>query len=136
MRVLASTLAVVLLIGVVKSQTGMSAFTAVLPPHLQPIPKGLTFQATVWPSYESHWAGRFSCNNCNPFEGDVPCSKALPILCLNSGKNLLRPLYQIQSMYTPFAVLDGGYYDGWTGGVLTVTRPVRGSDISSYQKGD
>lgn len=34
---------------------------------LKPIKKGLTFQATVWPSYHSNWAGRFSCNNCNPF---------------------------------------------------------------------
>ena len=37
------------------------------PVYQQPLNKGLTFQATVFPSYENNWAGRFSCNNCNPF---------------------------------------------------------------------
>ena len=46
---------------------------AVNPTVLPPLNRGLTFQATVFPSYENNWAGRFSCNNCNPFEGDQPC---------------------------------------------------------------
>jgi hypothetical protein len=103
---------------------------------LKPIKKGLTFQATVFPNTENNWAGRFSCNNCNPFEGDQLCNKTLPILCLTFAKSLQRPLYQIAVEYTPFAVVDGGYYDGWTGGVLQVTVPVRGYDISSYKIGD
>ena len=61
----------------------------------QPLNKGLTFQATVFPSYENNWAGRFSCNNCNPFEGDQPCTKALPILCISNAKTLSRPYYRI-----------------------------------------
>lgn len=60
-----------------------------------PLNKGLTFQATVFPSYENNWAGRFSCNNCNPFEGDQPCTKALPILCISNAKTLSRPYYRI-----------------------------------------
>jgi hypothetical protein len=103
---------------------------------LKPIKKGLTFQATVFPNTENNWAGRFSCNNCNPFEGDQLCNKTLPILCLTFAKTLQRPLYKIAVEYTPFAVVDGGYYDGWTGGVLQVTVPVRGYDISSYKIGD
>jgi len=63
----------------------------------QPLNKGLTFQATVFPAYENNWAGRFSCNNCNPFEGDQPCTKALPILCISSAKALSRPYYTIQT---------------------------------------
>jgi len=103
---------------------------------LKPIKKGLTYQATVWPTTENNWVGRFSCNNCNPFEGDQLCNKSLPILCLTSAQKLQRPLYQIAVEYTPFAVTDGGYYDGWTGGILQVTVPVRGYDISSYKVGD
>jgi len=115
---------------------GQSALVSSIPSSLQPLNKGMTYQATVWPSYESNWVGRFSCNNCNPFEGDQPCNKSLPILCISSQKTITRPFYNIQAQYTPFAVLDGGYYDGWTGGVLTVTLPVRGSDITSYSVGD
>lgn len=103
---------------------------------LRPIQRGLTFQATVWPDYRNNWAGRFSCNNCNPFEGDQPCDRKLPILCINQHKKLDRPYHQIAIEYTPFRMTDGGYYDGWTGGVFEVTSPVRGSDISNYQIGD
>lgn len=85
---------------------------------VQPVGKGLTFQATLFPSYENSWTGRFSCNNCNPFEGDQPCSKELPLLCLRSAKTITRPHYTIATPYTPFAVVDGGYYDSWTGGIL------------------
>lgn len=62
---------------------------------LKPIKKGLTFQATIWPSYNSNWAGRFSCNNCNPFEGDQTCDLQLPLVCITSAKSLQRPLYNI-----------------------------------------
>lgn len=103
---------------------------------LKPIKKGLTFQATTWPSYNSNWAGRFSCNNCNPFEGDQTCDKVLPLVCITSAKTLQRPYYRIAVEYTPFAVVDGGYYDGWTGGVIQVTVPVRGYDLFSYDTGN
>ena len=120
-----------LLSGIVHSQ-----ITSAIPTAVQPNNKGMTFQATVWPSYETSWAGRFSCNNCNPFEGDQPCTKSLPILCISSPKSISRPFYPIQIQYTPFSITDGGYYDGWTGGVVTSTLPVRGSDITSYSVGD
>ena len=132
-------LAVLVLACLSYSQTTTSAskpLTSGIPLPVQPLNKGMTFQATRFPSYENNWAGRFSCNGCNPFEGDQPCTKSLPILCISNAKSAIRPHYTIQTQYTPFAVLDGGYYDGWTGGVLTVTLPVRGSDITSYKVGD
>lgn len=103
---------------------------------LKPIKKGLTYQATLWPSYKSNWAGRFSCNNCNPFEGDQTCDKNLPLVCITSHKSLQRPLYPIAVEYTPFAVIDGGFYEGWTGGVIQVTVPVRGYDLIDYATGN
>jgi hypothetical protein len=126
------------LLGAIALVTGQTAQPLVSTPGstTQPLNLGLTFQATVFPSYDNNWAGRFSCNNCNPFVGDQPCTKSLPILCISNYKASVRPLTTIAIEYTPFAVLDGGYYDGWTGGVFTVTLPVRGSDISSYKVGD
>lgn len=126
-------LAVVLLVAVVAAQPTLTV-TSVF--NLQPVKKGLTMQATVWPSYESNWAGRFSCNNCNPFEGDTPCNRSLPLVCITSHKTVTRPYYNIANQFTPYSVLDGGYYDGWTGGFLQVTLPVQGSSISSYKVGD
>jgi hypothetical protein len=83
-----------------------------------PMKKGLTFQATVLPSYKNNWAGRFSCNNCNPFEGDTNCNRSLPLLCLTNAKAVIRPYYNIVIQFTLFSVADGGYYDGWTGGLF------------------
>lgn len=62
---------------------------------LKPIKKGLTYQATIWPNYKNNWAGRFSCNNCNPFEGDQTCDKQLPLVCITSAKSLQRPFYKV-----------------------------------------
>ena len=104
--------------------------------NVAPVRRGTTFQATVWPDYANNYAGRFSCRNCNPFEGDQPCTRKLPILCINHHKKIMRPFYKIAIEYTPFQVTDGGYYDGWTGGVFEVTSAIRGSDISSYAAGD
>ena len=128
-------LAVVLLVQALGQNTAAAVGTN-LPVAVQPLNKGLTFQATVFPTYENNWAGRFSCNNCNPFEGDQPCTKALPILCISHHKVAQRPHHTIAVEYTPFAITDGGHYDSWTGGVFTVTLPVRGSDITSYKVGD
>jgi hypothetical protein len=104
--------------------------------YTTPLKKGLTLQATVFPSAKTNWAGRFSCNNCNPFEGDTSCNRSLPLLCLANAKSIIRPYYNIAIQYTPFSVTDGGYYDGWTGGMFQVTLPVQGSTLSSFQVGD
>jgi hypothetical protein len=80
---------------------------------------GLTFQATIQPSSSNNWAGRYSCNNCNPTSGDTPCNTSLPLLCIHQAKTLTRPYYAIQNTYVSgVSNSDGGYYDGWTGGLL------------------
>lgn len=63
---------------------------------LKPVKRGFTMQATRWPSYENSWAGRFSCNNCNPFEGDQLCNRSLPLVCISHAKTIYRPFYGIQ----------------------------------------
>lgn len=131
-----SKLALLVVLLAVGVTTQNSVVTTAPPVRVQPSNRGMTLQATVFPTYENNWAGRFSCNNCNPFEGDQPCSKSLPILCISNVKVAQRPHYTVAVEYTPFAITDGGYYDGWTGGVFTVTLPVRGSHITSYAVGD
>ena len=60
----------------------------------------------------------------------------MPLVCISSSKSVIRPYYNIATQFTPFSVLDGGYYDGWTGGFIQTTLPVQGSAITSYKVGD
>ena len=133
MNTMFATLSTLLLLANVYAQTNLNVTNVA---NTLPIKKGLTMQATVWPSYQNNWAGRFSCNNCNPFEGDTNCNHSLPLVCISNPKSVIRPYYNIATQFTPFTVLDGGYYDGWTGGVIQVTLPVQGSAITSYKVGD
>jgi len=94
MNAIQLALAVLLMTGMVNA-VAYGGISNVDQYSLKPIKKGLTYQATVWPTVENNWAGRFSCNNCNPFEGDQLCNKSLPILCLTYAQKLQRPLYQV-----------------------------------------
>ncbi len=142
MKSLKSALCLLSIVVAVVSQSGLTtasgtvANPALTQLGLQSVKKGLTMQATVFPNYNNNWAGRFSCNNCDPFQGDQPCNISIPILCLTNAKAVVRPKYNIAVQYTPFSVLDGGYYDGWTGGLFQVTLPVQGSSIRSKAVGD
>lgn len=131
MRTVLIALTVLLMTTIVFTQTPNTNLFS-----LKPVKRGFTMQATKWPCYENSWAGRFSCNNCNPFEGDQLCNKSLPLVCITHAKKLHRPFYEVAVEYTPFAITDGGYYDGWTGGVLQVSVPVRGYDLVDYNTGD
>ena len=82
-------IAFVLLIGLTYSQQQTNTF------NLKPVKRGFTLQATKFPTYETGWAGRFSCNNCNPFEGDQLCNKSLPLVCITHAKSIYRPLYPV-----------------------------------------
>ncbi len=77
-----------------------------------------------------------SCNGCNPQSGDTPCTQILPILCIINPKVLPRPYYKFYADYTAYANPDQSFYEGWTGGIMSVTDPVRGLDIDSYVTGD
>lgn len=87
MKSLKLALSLLVLLGWTAAQN-TAASTAAIPTNVQPVNKGLTFQATVFPTYENSWTGRFSCNNCNPFEGDQPCTKALPLLCITNAQSI------------------------------------------------
>lgn len=77
-----------------------------------------------------------SCNGCNPQNGDTLCTQKLPILCIVHARTLPRPYYKYYSDFTPYSNPDQSFYEGWTGGVISTTDPVRGLDIDSYKTGD
>jgi hypothetical protein len=98
--------------------------------------KGLTFKATVWPEEKNSFVGRMSCSGCNPQQGDTSCSVLLPILCIIHARTLDRPYYSFYPDFTPYDNPDQSFYEGWTGGILAVTDPIRGLEIDSYKSGD
>jgi hypothetical protein len=49
---------------------------------------------------------------------------------------LSRPFYNYYTDFTPYANPDNAFYEGWSGGIIVVTDPVRGLEITSYSVGD
>jgi hypothetical protein len=88
--------------------------------------KGLTFEATIWPQESNNYAGRMSCNGCNPQQGDTACTIKLPITCIIHAKKLARPFYDYQTDFTSYDNPDRGFYEGWTGGIIALTDPIMG----------
>ena len=97
--------------------------------------KGLTFQATIWPEERNSWVGRMSCNGCNAQEGDTSCTEILPITCIIHHRKLDRPYYKFYRTYTSLNNPDASYYEGWTGGIIALTDPIRGLEVDSYLTG-
>lgn len=97
--------------------------------------KGLTFQATIWPEEQNSYVGRMSCNGCNPQEGDTSCTEILPITCIIHHKKLDRPYYKFYPTFTSHVNPDNSFYNGWTGGIIALTDPIRGLEIDSYITG-
>ena len=98
--------------------------------------KGLTFTTTVWPEEANSYVGRMSCNDCDPQEGDTPCTEKLPVLCIIHHKVLNRPYYNFYPDFSSYDNADQGYYEGWTGGIFALTDPVRGLEVDSFVTGD
>ena len=65
---------------------------------------------------------KVGCANCDAYNGDTPCTKALPILCVSTC-NFNRPPYD--------SVSPGPFYDGWSGGIFKLTEPVLGTKLMS-----
>lgn|GEM_PF-4788975 len=56
------------------------------------------------------------CSGCNAYQGDTPCTTALPILCIKkSGPGFPLPL--------PASVSNANIYFMWSGGVVGTTYP-------------
>lgn len=58
------------------------------------------------------------CDNCDPYQGDTPCTKALPLLCIKktgAGFPLPNP--------ATVASANPDRYYRWSGGVIATTKP-------------
>ena len=72
--------------------------------------KGLSYQATNWPSEGNSWAGRFACNGCNNAVGDSSCTVQIPILCILHAKTIDRPYYEFYPDFTTYSNPDAAHY--------------------------
>lgn len=77
-----------------------------------------------------------SCNGCDPQLGDTSCTVRLPVTCIIHPRVLARPFYNYYPDFTPYNNPDQSFYEGWTGGIIALTDPVRGLEITSYATGD
>lgn len=66
---------------------------------------------------------------CNPYAGDTSCALSLPILCLRP-EQIPRPNYAVAESSGQF---PDPFYDGWAGGLLRLSDPVLGLDLSDLE---
>ncbi|QSQ14115.1 flagellar hook-length control protein [Myxococcus landrumensis] len=59
------------------------------------------------------------CVDCNPYTGDMPCSTALPILCIRQDGSAVPP------------GVSPDFYNGWAEGNVATTLPVLGGTLTS-----
>lgn len=72
--------------------------------------------------------GKMGCVSCDPYDGDTICWEERSILCINPSK-LPRPPYPQEENYNTHS-------DGWSGGYIAITPPVRGCYITSEWHAD
>lgn len=61
-------------------------------------------------------------NATNAYQGDTPVDEALPVLCIRRA-----------NLAVPEGVDANNFYGGWSGGTIRLTRPVKGSSLTSLQ---
>ena len=97
--------------------------------------KCFTKKGLTWKFYShscENGLDNVGCGGCDPYSGDTPCDKYLPILCIYKAK-MPRPSYKITCSA---AAMPAEFYCGWTGGFINVTKPYRGCEIESKEHAD
>lgn len=64
-------------------------------------------------------------NQCNPYQGDMPCKAKLPVLC-----------YYPAGLVQPVHVNSPSQYYTWSGGIVGTTPPVQGKNFTSIDQVD
>lgn len=59
---------------------------------------------------------KFNCAGCDPYVGDTLCDQARPVLCIRADGS-------------PNPGLPVNFYDGWIGGTVALSTPVRGDQL-------
>lgn len=92
-----------------------------------------TGKAMTWQGYSGLPTGagvRVGCyNNCDAYNGDTPLEKKLPILCFIPGKSAVPVAYEAYAKAQ--RPNNWSFYMGWSGGQVGLTKPVKGTDLTS-----
>ena len=121
-------------------------FTMAAPPNLgqstsdastaSTVKKGTTWQVTEWPIETNSWTAKAGCSSIDNKNGDTLCTEKLPVLCLIDYKTIPRPKYSFVRDTTGKSVVDGGFYNGWTGGYFAATDSVLETDLTNRNVAD
>ena len=89
--------------------------------------KGMTWRRRKYFCH-SHGTGMVGCAGCDAYRGDTICWNKRPILCIND-QNMQRPDYVAGTG-------TFGFYYGWSGAHIDITKPIRGCWIQSRYHAD
>lgn len=96
-----------------------------------PVKKGVTWQKTS-PHDSINGIERVGCYNCDAYVGDTDCTTELPVLCVKQDGSP-RPNYA--NIGTAHA-MPVEFYNGWVGGHIATTLPVKGTSLTSSTVAD
>ena len=89
--------------------------------------------ATDSPSVELLGIDYVGCNGCDPDNGDMSCEEKLPILCLKQDGT---PNPGVPIIHYDDVAMPDEYYNGWARGHISLTLPVRGSELQGVADGN
>lgn len=87
---------------------------------------GAARRGLTWTKVSHHFAtgtDKFNCSGCDPYVGNSLCTESHPVLCLRTDGSA-NPGLSI------------GFYDGWIGGNVGLTAPIRGDQLLSSAGAD
>ena len=77
---------------------------------------------------------KVGCSGCDAYNGDTPCDKSLPILCV-SKTDFNRPPYE--PVDCNGCAMPKWFYNSWSGGYIAITpASIQGSAIGSWANAD
>ncbi len=100
-----------------------------LPVKIRPIRKAMTWKKI---SHDDKLGiDIVGCAGCNAYSGDVRVTEELPVLAIKK-EGLPRPPYGFGGCKD--CAREKEYYYGWAGGHIALTKPIKGSELTSLQK--
>ncbi|PPK60989.1 hypothetical protein V5P93_002150 [Actinokineospora auranticolor] len=116
------------LLACVTAVVALAFSTAVVPASATGEPAGPECRGMTWSLrdklFDRHIALVSSDRTTDPYNGDTPCDRKLPVLCLKK-LNLPQP-----------GGIEVDSYKGWTGGRIQLTAPVAGTTLTSPAAAD
>ena len=97
----------------------------------------MTWRVIINPFTSNNFAGKVGCANCNPYQGNTDCEEERRILCIGFHKQFDKVYYDYGNpILFGTSYQDAAFYNGWTGGGVQVTEPVKGTLLTSRSEAD